>query len=252
MASRREEKERLRQIREEAEKREASEQRRKLVIGYAVAGVLAAAVIIGIVLVVIGSSGGGASGNAHIVGTGIGLSTTTQDLDPDEREGKRTKAGALASADDLTRAAKAAKCVLRSPPDEGSTHLLPSQNTPKYKSDPPTSGNHDPIPLANGVYSSPIPSFRNALHTMEHGRMAIIYQPGLPEAEQLKLKGVVDEDFRDVVMFPSEDMQWEVAAAAWGQYLGCKAYSAKALDAIRAFRDTYRGQGPEPSSVQPS
>lgn len=252
MASRREEKERLRQIREEAEKHEASEQRRKLVIGYAVAGVLATAVIVGIVLVVIGSSGGGASGNAHLVSTGVGLATTTQDLDLDEREGTKTKAGALASAEDLTQAAKAAKCVLRSPPEEGSTHLLPSQNTPKYKSNPPTSGNHDPIPLANGVYRSPIPSFRNALHTMEHSRVAIMYKPDLPEAEQLKLKGVVDEDFRDMVMFPSEQMKWEVAAAAWGQYLGCKTYSDKTLDAIRAFRDTYRGQGPEPSSAQPS
>lgn len=252
MASRREEKERLRQLREEAEKREASEQRRKLLLGYGVAGLLAAAVIAGIVLVVIGSGGGGASGNSHLVSTGVGLGTTTQDLELDEREGTRTKAGPMAEADKLTQAARAAKCVLENPPEEGNTHLLPSQNTPKYKSDPPTSGNHDPVPLANAVYSSPIPTFRNALHTLEHGRVAIAYQPDLPEAEQLVLKGVVDEDFRDVIMFPWERMKWEVAAVAWGHYLGCESYNAKVPDAIRAFRDTYRGQGPEPSSVQPS
>lgn len=251
MASRREEKERLRQIREEAEKREASEQRRKLLLGYAVAGVLAAAVVIGIVLVVIGSSDDAASGNSHLVGTGVGLSTTTMDLDLDEREGTKTKPGSLAGPDKLTQAAKAAKCVLRNPPEEGNTHLLPSQNTPKYKSDPPTSGDHDPIPLANAVYRSPIPTFRNALHTLEHGRVAILYKTDLPDAQQLKLKGVVDEDFRDVIMFPWEKMQWEVAADAWGHYLGCRAYNDKVLDAIRAFRDTYRDNGPEPSSVQP-
>ncbi|MGH2981953.1 MAG: DUF3105 domain-containing protein [Solirubrobacterales bacterium] len=251
MPSRREEKERLRQIREEAEKRESAEQRRKLYLGYGVAGILAGAVIVGIVLVVIGSSGGGASGNAHLVSQGVGLQTTTQDLDPDEREGTRTEPGPLANAGDLQRAARAADCTLHNPPEEGNTHLLPSQPTPKYKSDPPTSGNHDPVPLANGVYSSPIPNFRHALHTLEHGRIAILYQPDLPEAEQLKLKGVVDEDFRDVVMFPTEDMQWEVAAAAWGHYLGCEAYNDKVLDAIRAFRDSYRGRGPEPTTVQP-
>jgi hypothetical protein len=252
VASRREEKERLRQIREEAEKREAAEQRRKLLLGYGVAGVLAAAVVVGIVLVVIGSSGGGASGNAHLVNTGVGLATTTQKLELDEREGTKTEPGPMADADNLTQAAKAAKCVLRSPPEEGNTHLLPSQATPKYKSDPPTSGNHDPVPLANAVYSTPIPTFRHALHTLEHGRVAITYKPDLPEADQLKLKGVVDEDFRDMIMFPNEKMQWEVAALAWGHYLGCKAYSDKVLDAIRAFRDTYRDNGPEPSSVQPS
>lgn len=252
MASRRDEKERLRQIREEAEKREAAEQRRKLFLGYAVAGVLAGAVVLGIVLVVIGSSGGGASGNAHIVGTGVGLSTTTQDLEPDEREGTKTKPGQLAAAGDLPRSAKAAKCVLRNPPEEGNTHLLPSQPTPKYKSDPPTSGNHDPVPLADGVYRSPIPSFRNALHTLEHGRVAVMYQPDLPEAEQLKIKGVIDEDFPNVVGFQNEKMQWQVAAAAWGHYMGCKTYSDKVLDAIRAFRGTYRDQGPEPASAQPS
>jgi hypothetical protein len=251
MASRKEEKERLREIREQAEKREASEQRRKLILGYAVAGVLAAAVVVGIVLVVIGSSESGASGNAHIVAGPPG-STTTMNLDPDEREGTKTKAGPMAEADKLTQAARAAKCVLRNPPEEGNTHLLPSQNTPKYKSDPPTSGNHDPVPLSNGVYSSPLPSFRNALHTLEHGRVGILYQPDLPDPDQLVLKGVVDEDFRDMVMSPWERMEWEVAAVAWGHYLGCRSYNDDVPDAIRAFRDTYRGQGPEPTSVQPS
>jgi hypothetical protein len=250
--SRREEKERLRQLRQEAEKREAAEQRRKLFAGYGVAGVLAGAVVVGIVLVVLGSTGGGASGNAHIVNAGLGSFTTTGDLEPDEREGRRTKPGPMATAAQLPQAAKAADCVLRNPPDEGSTHLLPSQPTPKYKSDPPTSGNHDPVPLANGVYASPVTDFRHALHTLEHGRIAIEYKSSLPEVDQLKLKGVVDEDFRDMVMFQNEDMRWEVAAAAWGHYLGCRSYNDRVLDAIRAFRDAYRDKGPEPSSVQPS
>lgn len=250
--NRREEKERLREIRQEAEHREASEQRRKLLAGYAVAGVLGAAVVIGIVLVVISSGGGGASGNAHIVNLGVGEFTTTQELEPDGREGTETKPGALAEAAKLQQAARAAKCVLRSPTDEGATHLTPDQQTPKYKSDPPTSGNHDPIPLANGVYASPLTDFRHAVHSLEHGRVQLQYQPDLPEPAQLKLKGVVDEDFRDVTMFQNSEMEWEVAATAWGQLLGCEAYNDKALDAIHAFRDSYRDRGPEPTTSQPS
>ena len=251
MANRREEKERLRELREQAEKREASEQRRKLLVGYGVAGVLAAAVVAGIVVLLLAGGGSKAEGNAHIVSDSLG-STTTQDMKPDEREGTRTKAGPLATADKLPLAAKAAKCVLRNPKDEGNTHLLPSQPTPKYGSDPPTSGNHDPVPLANGVYESVIPTFRHAVHTLEHGRIEIEYSPDLPEADQLKLKGVVDEDFRDMVMFQNDKSQWQVSAAAWDHYLGCKTYNDKVLDAIRAFRDKYRGNGPEPTTAQPS
>ena len=252
MADRREEKERLRQIRKEAEQREAAEQRRKLLIGYGVAGVLAAAVVLGIVIVVLGSSGGGASGNAHIVGSGVGFSTTTSDLKPDERVGIKTKPGPPATAAKLPQAAKAAGCVLRNPPDEGNTHLLPSQATPKYKSNPPTSGNHDPVPLANGEYDAPITNFRHAVHSLEHGRIEVQYKPDLSETDQLTIKGVVDEDFRDVILFQNPNMPWQVAVAAWDHYLGCKTYNDKVPDAIRAFRDKYRDHGPEPSSIQPS
>ena len=52
MASRKEERERLRQARLEREQEQASEQRRKLMIGYLVAGVLGLVVIVGIVIAV--------------------------------------------------------------------------------------------------------------------------------------------------------------------------------------------------------
>ena len=251
MANRREEKERLRQIREEAEKREAAEQRRKLLIGYGVAGVLTAAVVAGILVVVLAGGGSSASGNSHIVSNGIGSLTTTQDLKPDDREGIRTKPGPLASPASLPKAAKAAKCVLRNPKDDGNIHLLPSQPTPKYKSSPPTSGDHDPVPLANGAYESPITNFRHAVHTLEHGRVEVQYRSSLSTHDQLLLKGVIDEDFRDMVLFQNDQMPWQVAAAAWGHYLGCRQFNEKTLDAIRAFRDAYRGQGPEPTTTQP-
>jgi hypothetical protein len=251
VANRRQEKERLRQLRQEAERREAAEQRRKLFVGYAVAAVLAGAVVLGIVLVVLSSTGGGASGNAHIVNAGLGSITSTEGLKPDEREGIKTSPGRLASASTLPQAARAAGCVLRNPPDEGNTHLLPSQPTPKYKSNPPTSGNHDPVPLANGVYEAPVTDFRHAVHTLEHGRIEVQYRPELPERDQLKLKGVIDEDFRDMVMFQNTTMPWQVAAVAWDHYLGCKRYNDKVLDGVRAFRDKYRDNGPEPSTVQP-
>ena len=65
MANRKEEKERLRQARLDAEKKESAAQRRRLLLGYGIAGLRAIAVLAG-VFIVATSGGGGASGKAHI------------------------------------------------------------------------------------------------------------------------------------------------------------------------------------------
>jgi hypothetical protein len=61
MASRKEEKERLRQQRLAAEQAERARQRRRLVIGYASAGVLVALIVVGIVIAATGGGGGSSS-----------------------------------------------------------------------------------------------------------------------------------------------------------------------------------------------
>ena len=48
-----------------------------------------------------------------------------------------------------------------------------------------------------------------------------------------------------MVLIPYADMPYEVAATAWTQLLGCDAYGPESLDAIRDFRDEFRGKGPE-------
>ena len=84
------------------------------------------------------------------------------------------------------------------------------------------------------------------VHTLEHGRIKIQYSPDLSEDEQLELKGVFDEDPAGMLFFPNDEMPYEVAVTAWTQMIGCPTYEGAAtLDAIRDFRDIYRGQGPE-------
>jgi hypothetical protein len=80
---------------------------------------------------------------------------------------------------------------------------------------------------------------------MEHGRIVVHYDPELPESDQLALKGVFDNDPEGMVLFPSTGMPYELAATAWRNGLGCESYSPEALDAVRAFRDEFRGKGPE-------
>src|SRR3954447_2160078 len=88
MASRKEEKERLRAQRLAAERASKSGGRRRIMAGYVVAGILTVAVIAGLVAVIAsgGSGGGGVSdfcSEAHIKNSG----GTTRGLEADCREG---------------------------------------------------------------------------------------------------------------------------------------------------------------------
>jgi hypothetical protein len=248
MASRKEEKERLRRQRLAAERAAASTGRRRLLAGYVVAGVLTAAVLAGLVAVIAsGGSDGGvdACGEAHIKNSG----GTFRGLEPDCREGTSPPTIRFA---DLNISAEQAGCELRLDlPQEGRTHV-PNSTPVNYKTVPPTSGNHNPVPIDDGAYTTPITdspdqqtNVRSAVHALEHGRVEIQYKPSLPENQQLALKGVFDEDPNGMLLFPNPDMPYAVAVSAWTNEVACATYNETVLDVIRNFRDTYLGNGPE-------
>ena len=246
MANRKEEKERLRQEREAMERRSSSEARKRLILGYAVAGVLGAAVIVGVLFAILsggGSSQGAGDDGGPNVNTNFGI--VPKDLEIDNREGA---APPDVVDGDLTAAADAAGCELQLDlKDEGSTHVDPPtpDSLPEYGTNPPTSGDHYPDPLADGAFLDQ-PPIGNSLHALEHGRIEIQYSPDLSEQDQLALKGVFDADRPGMIMFPNPDMPYEVAVTAWTQMMGCESFDGDAtLDAIRDFRDQYRGRGPE-------
>lgn len=247
MASRKEEKERLRAQRLAAERAAQSGGRARLMAGYVVAGVLALAVIAGLVAVVTSGGGGGsgACSNAHIQNTG-----SFSGLTPDCRKG--TPPPPLQFAD-LQISAQKAGCEVRlNLPDEGNTHV--SNSTPvQYRTTPPTSGNHNPVPISDGAYTTPMSAnpqtngmnIRDEVHAMEHGRIEIHYKPSLPESEQLALKGVFDQNPDGMLLYPDPNMPYDVAVTAWTEMAVCPHYNPLVLDVIRNFRDTYRGNGPE-------
>jgi Protein of unknown function (DUF3105) len=244
MATRKEEKERLRQARLEAERREASEARRKLIFGYVAAGVIGAVVVAGIVAVII-SGAGEASGEAHI----FTASGSTNDIQPDEREGT---APPPLEQSNLEAAAEEAGCTLRlGLPDEGHDHIPLDSPTPNYRTNPPTSGTHVEVPFqqADGAYRQTPPPIAY-VHSLEHGRMEIQYSPDLPERQQLALKGLYDTMFAGALLFPNPDMPYAVAATTWTNLLGCRTFKGPiTFDAIRDFgRQTWGRFGGE--SVQ--
>lgn len=250
MASRKEERERLRKEREAVERKAQASRRSRLIIGYVVAGAFALVVVVGIVIVLVGSGG-----EESTAGSSSAASTDCSDANTDfggavpdgakcdNREGIPPTEVRIG---DLTAAAKAADCDLRlNLRDEGATHLDPKEDLPRYDTNPPTSGNHYPIPLADGAYLS-TPSPGNSLHSLEHGRVEIQYSSDLPEGDQLALKGAFDADRAGVDMFPNDAMPYDVTVTAWTQMMSCDSFDGNTtLDAIQGFRDAYRGRGPE-------
>jgi hypothetical protein len=246
------EREKRRAERLAAEKAQADSQRRRLMLTYVGAGAITLVVVVGLVLVL---AGGGSDNsvnaqdfppNAHIQPQ----SGSVNGVAPDDRVG--TPPPPLQQGD-LQTAAKAAGCDLQlNLKDEGNTHIKPSDPVPHYGTNPPTSGNHivPPLQQADGAYSE-FPQPVRFLHSLEHGRIEIQYSPDLSEQDQLALKGVFDEAPPGMLLFPNPDMPYEVATTAWTQLMGCKTYKGAAtLDAIRDFRDTYLGHGPEPVPIE--
>lgn len=244
MANRREEeRERLRQAREERESSESKSDRRRLFAVYAIAGLVGVAVVAGIVAVVASSGGDGGGGGAHI----NQASGSTNGVEPDEREGTPPPAATTVK---LKQAVQKAGCTLRLKlKDEGHTHIAPTAQTPNYKTNPPTSGNHVEAPYqeADGAYSE-MPGEIFVVHSLEHGRLAIQYSPELPEDQQLELKGLYDTMYGGTLLFPNPNMDFAVAATTWTNLLGCDEYKGAAtLDAIRAFgQATWGKYGGEP------
>jgi Protein of unknown function (DUF3105) len=243
MANRREEeRERLRQAREERERKKAGSDRRRLMIGYGLAGVVGLIVVVGIVVAIVSASGKNDSGSAHI-NQGSG---STNGIQPDEREGTSVPP---VKVTDLKEAAKKADCDLRlNLPNEGHTHIPPTAPTPSYGTNPPTSGNHvePPYQQADGAYSE-MPKEIDIVHSLEHGRLEIQYSPDLPESEQLELVGLYDTMYGATLLFPNENMPYAVAATSWRSLIGCNEYKgAITLDALRDFGKAKWGHGREP------
>jgi len=239
------ERERLREERIAAEEAEQQSGRNRTLVAYAV---ISTAVLAVAVLVFVLASGGGdgdGGGSAHI--NGNQRMGSTNGVEPDERAGivpARTKVF------DLDEAAKQAGCDVRLKlEDEGNTHLPENTAPPQYGTSPPTSGNHvePPFQQADGAYSEP-PDQLNVVHSLEHGRMAIQYSPDLPEKAQLELKGLYETMYGATLLFPNDDMRYDVAAATWTNLIGCEQYKgAITLDAIRAFgKMTWGKYGGEP------
>jgi len=231
MASRKEQKEQLRAERERKAQEAASAERRKRMIGFGAAGLLVAVAVIAIVAVVL-AGGGSDSGTSH-TGESRGAEPTDDFPKASIPKAKPTT---------LEAAAKAAQCTVKQFPSEGRSHV---NGKVKYKTNPPTSGNHFEIPAADGAYNQ-APDVEPLVHSLEHGRIIFWFKPGAPAQLQGQMKALFDEDNFHVILAPySRGLSGQVAASAWTRSIVCPKVNNNTWDALRLFRDRYRDQGPE-------
>jgi type II secretory pathway pseudopilin PulG len=214
MASRQEEKERRRLERLEAEQAAQRSASRKRMLTIGGGAVLVLAVIAAIAVVAL--AGGGSK---------------------------------TANTSNLAADAKAAGCTFNSYKSEGRNHTT---GKVKYKTNPPTSGNHNPTPAQDGLYApGNEPAPENFVHSLEHGRIEFQYKPGTSKADVAKFQKLAEEELNGtpgyhVLMFQNNTkMPTQFALAAWTKSLTCDTLDAKSIAVMRQFRKAYTDKGPE-------
>ncbi|HKP21432.1 MAG TPA: DUF3105 domain-containing protein [Thermoleophilaceae bacterium] len=159
----------------------------------------------------------------------------------------------------LGPATEAAGCELKETKARGEQdrqHTAGPDVRVTYRGNPPTLGQHWPpgYQAQDGLYGDP-PADEALVHTMEHGRVVMWAKPSLPEEARATLRALFEEDDYQLVLTPRARMPYAVAATAWngdpqplgiGRTLGCPRWNDQVVDALRAFRDEHRSQGPEP------
>jgi len=225
VSSRQEEKERRRREREAAEAAAASGAGRKR-LAMVLGGVLAAAVAVIVVLAV--AAGG------------------------DDSEPRNNSADSLPPFEitNANEAARAAGCELDEHRIEGRGH---TSETVRYRTNPPTSGAHDPTWSEDGIYPTDgAPDIEQSVHALEHGRINIQYKPGTPQQQINRLEALGEtfevkstEGYHALVFQNQTNMEPQSAATAWGKSLACARMNDQVFDAIRAFWRTNVDKGPE-------
>jgi hypothetical protein len=231
MSSRQEEKERRRREREERERAELAAKSRRKRLQYVFGGLLSVLVVAGIVAVATSAfSGNGGNGGATTTAKGgVGIPAVQET--------------------DLKKAAAAASCVLKDPPIEGNSHETKNFKASDYKTNPPTSGNHNPDWYQDGEYNpGNTPRLGMIVHPLEHGRIELQYKKGTPPQTVRQLETLfnsLSNGYHMLLFENTTNMPYAVAATAWGHMVGCPTANPKVFDALRAFHETYIDKGPE-------
>jgi hypothetical protein len=177
--------------------------------------------------------------------------------------GKSSKAG---GATNVRAALTAAGCTLStSKASPNASHISSFNQTVTYSTYPPVSGHHYYIPAIWNNYSQEVDP-RQAVHNEEHGGIDIWIGPGVSAADRSKISDFYDESPNAILVTPIENAakgvkypkhappDSKIFLTAWttnkpldyshatNMIATCRHFNEKAF---AAFRDAFRGKGPE-------
>jgi hypothetical protein len=129
----------------------------------------------------------------------------------------------------------------------------------KWNTFPPSNGQHYPAWAVWGFYTEPV-NPRMVVHNLEHGGIVLWWGPDVPQKTVDALSSFYDKEPTGLFGTPLAGLDGKVAVSAWtgdptrygrdgyygqGHVAVCPSYGAATEKAFLAFRDAYRGKGPE-------
>lgn len=202
------------------------------------------------------------------------------DFDPNQRKRERIDARRQAKAEALERQRKAARrerivrriglvalilfafwflLIRGGPPDAIAGHEIEHYSTSNgnpdhvdfdvdYDSSPPVSGQHRIQSAPCGTHGTPIED-ELFVHTLEHGVVAVVYDPTLPVEEIRRIEEIVGSFPSYTLSAPyTGEMETPIAVVAWAHIMRLDEVDEPA---IREFIDVFRegGDAPEAGDV---
>ncbi|HEV7885910.1 MAG TPA: DUF3105 domain-containing protein [Acidimicrobiales bacterium] len=185
-------------------------------------------VVLGVVLVV-------------VVGI-VGALASTSDKNGDNAGTTTSSVGGSAKCVSDSKMDPYSKKVVHTDSPGYSGPLTPHDD-PRYSVNPPSGGDHLSRAVGAGVYEDGrVPPDGNLVHSLEHGYVILWFKPDIPAADKAALEGVRAKDARDTLLVERANMDYPVAATAWGKRLLCQGVDTAALS---SFIEKNRNQAPE-------
>lgn len=159
----------------------------------------------------------------------------------------------------MTKAGCSFKTVKAYVPKGQSTHVNSLTANDHWNTNPPSNGQHYPQWAVWGFYTQAV-NPRNVVHNEEHGGVILWWGSGVSQPTVAKLKAFYLQQPDGVFGTPYPSLGTKIAISAWtgdptryqrNNYYGfghlgiCAGYTPAVEKAFTAFRDAYRGKGPE-------
>lgn len=125
--------------------------------------------------------------------------------------------------------------------DLGSGHLAQGEAPPAYNSSPATSGEHSATSAQCGIYTSEIADSVQ-LHSLEHGTVAIHYEPGLDPSQIRALQEFARSKSSHILLAPRTGLTDPVVVTSWRRMLRLDSADINTLD---IYYNQFAFTGPE-------